>query len=194
MTTTNHTIKNAILEKIQKGDIVQRPRWQFVLKASMYYCAFVVVTLSTLYILSFVGLIARERGLFNILDLSPKGLQVMLTSLPWMIVLALLLTSAICYLLVRRYSFVYSRSILYGFGILFLAVVATTFGLYSFDPKGRIPCAGIEAGFPGVERLHMQMRPGTNPRPCRHHPVEDGMRREMNLRFGTSSERLPVYR
>jgi hypothetical protein len=194
MTITKHTIKNTILEKIQKGDIVQKPRWQFVLKASMYYCAFVAIVLSALYSLSFIGLIARERELFNMFNLSPKGLQILLSSLPWMIIVSLVLMSAILYLLVRNYSFVYSSSILYGFGILFLGVLLIAVALYSLDPKGRIPCIAIEAGFPGVERLHMQMRPGTNPRPCRHHPVEEGMIHSIKIELGTSSELIPIDR
>ncbi len=178
MTTIKHSVKNIILEKIHKGDLIQKPRWQFILKVVFYYCVFAVVALSSFYILSFIGLIARERELFDMLSLGPKRMHALMSALPWMILLSFIFLSAVFYLLVRRYSFVYSKSIAYVFGVLFLVVLITAGALYSFDPKGRIPCMAIEAGFPGVERLHMQMRPGTNPRPCHHHPIEEGMHRD----------------
>jgi hypothetical protein len=177
MKNINSSIKETLLTKIKRGDITQKPRWQFILKTALYYCGFLAIVLSCVYVLAFIGLIARERALFDLFSLGPIKMGLLLEALPWMIVLTLFIMSFILYVLVRRYAFVYSKSVLYGFGSLSIIVILVAIVLYSLDPKGRIPCIAIEAGVPGVERIHMKVRQGKNLRPCRAHPLEDAIKR-----------------
>jgi len=48
------SIKDAVLEKIRRGEVHMRPRWQFVLKGVLVALGAVLVALALLYLVSFV--------------------------------------------------------------------------------------------------------------------------------------------
>ncbi|HVW71896.1 MAG TPA: hypothetical protein VHB93_01960 [Candidatus Paceibacterota bacterium] len=130
MTTPHHpqhhqTIKDAVLSRIQSGEVAMRSRGYFVLQTiGLAVLAALVVAITT-FIINFVLFVIDVEGHGSLLTFGPRGIETFLLIFPWgWFVLDVVLVVATT-LLIRRFRFGYRRSFLYVAGILFvLALVA----------------------------------------------------------------------
>lgn len=127
-TQNDNSIKERVLEDIQSGKIIMRPRWHFILKATLLATGIILAFLTLLYLISFIIFSLRQTGLFFVPIFGSRGWFSFFRSLPWVLVSFSLLFIIVLEILVRRYSFAHRRPLLYSIlGILVLVLVGGTF-------------------------------------------------------------------
>lgn len=105
----SNSIKSRILNTIEAGKVQMRPRWQFILRASLLLIGTILIVLSVVYLTSFIIFITKMTP-----GPGPdRGVIMYLTSLPWLMILVAIIFVIILELLVRRYSFAYRKPLLY---------------------------------------------------------------------------------
>ena len=113
-----------IMKAISRGDIRMKPRWHFVLLSSLYVIGAFIVFLTLLYITSLGVFFVRDSGAFFAPSFGGRGWFSLLQSLPWLLILFILLFAIVLELLVRRYAFVYKKPLLMSLlgilGVIFL--------------------------------------------------------------------------
>lgn len=162
------SIQDHVMEKINQGRVAMRPRWQFVLKSVLAVSASILLLLALLYVASFAVFVMRQNGAWFAPQFGWRGVAVLLTHLPWVLVGIGFVVIVALELLVKHYSFAYRRPLLYSvLGIVFiaacggLAVAQTSLHRTFFTRahEGRLPIAGPwYRGF-GTERFR-DVHPG----------------------------------
>lgn len=117
----NQKIPSPILDRIKRGEIVMRPRWHFVLKATLAGAGVLILVLTLFYVVSFVFFALRSSGVFFVPAFGPRGLAEFLFSFPWFLLTLSVVFLACLEVLVRNYSFAYKKPLLYS--LLGIAVV-----------------------------------------------------------------------
>ncbi len=113
MSTTPHTLREKILERINRGDARMRPRIVFTLQILFVAVLCAVALALSIFLLAFIVFILRVGGHQSLLSFGPRGLEAFVFVFPWFwffvdVVLVLLVV-----LLVRRFQFGYRRPALY---------------------------------------------------------------------------------
>ncbi len=106
-------LKDTILAHIQNGTLTMKPKWQTVLIGLLYLCGIVLVTLVSIYLLSFVLFTLRETGLWWMPGFGGMGLVFFITHSPWLLISVTLLFLLILYVLVRHYGHNYRQRTIY---------------------------------------------------------------------------------
>ena len=141
-----------------------KPKWHFILKTVLRVLSVIILFFILIYLLNFIGLVTRERG-FNILDLSPRGMHAFMVSVPWVIVLLSMFLLIIFYVLVKKYSFVYRKPLVYSFfGIVFF-IVFIGFIIHLFDANFRFARFGEGPRVPVLGPMHKYYRGNMENRP-----------------------------
>lgn len=160
-------IREQILSAIKDGRIKMRPRWHFVLQASLLATGGMIVSLAVLYLASFIVFTLRETGAWFVPAFGWRGWYVFLLSLPWLLVLLSILFVVILEILVRHYAFSYRRPLLYSvLGVLFVVVIGSIIidqarvhdRLFRTARSGRLPFAGPLYREFGTAQLRMVHR------------------------------------
>ena len=112
--------KQKMLDAIQSGDVKMEPKWHFVLKTTLLIIGGVLALLLVLYLASFVFFVLRQTGLWYAPTFGIAGWYSFFRSLPWILIIFLIVFMVILGVLVKRYSFVYERPAMY----LFIGIVA----------------------------------------------------------------------
>lgn len=153
-----NNIQENIIESIKSGKIHMKPRWYFVLKFILNFLIFGIVFFATIYFLSFIGLVVHEKELFNLFDLSPKGLRMFLSSIPWIVVMFSVILFMVLYVLVKDYSFVYKKPLAYSFFGLVIFVLLIGFVVHIFDVNFRFAKIGEDRRPPIIGPMHKYYR------------------------------------
>ncbi len=165
-TPKHNSIRDNVLESIKTGRVTMRPRWHFVLRAAFALVGAVFLSLTLLYLASFIVFIVRDNGAWYVPAFGMRGLRIFLLSLPWLLILVALIFVGILEVLVRRYAFAYRRPLLYsaaGVVILVLAggiaVARTPFhqGFMRRAENRHLPFAGgmyREFGMKKMDSIH----------------------------------------
>ena len=136
------TIEDRIIDSIKSGQLHMKPRWYFVLRLIFNILLTCIVFFIIIYLLSFIGLVLREKEFFNVFDLSPGGMRILMNSVPWIIVMLSISLVMVLYVLVKDYSFVYKKPVIYVLSGLVLFVVITGFVIHMIDSKLRFARLG----------------------------------------------------
>lgn len=128
------TVQELILEEIKSGKTRMRPRWYFILQATLVSVGLIIVALILLYIGSFIFFILGEDGVWYLPGFGLMGIEMFLSSLPWILIITGVIFLILLEVLVRHYSFGYRKPLLYSLviivifaGIASLIVSATSF-------------------------------------------------------------------
>jgi hypothetical protein len=112
-----------VLDSIKSGDLKMRPKWLFATQTFLGVFAIVVIMLTLLYLASFIIFFCKQTGIWVGPWYGARGWYIFFRSLPWLLIIFLLVFIGLLELLVRRYSFLYSRPILYSILAILLIVV-----------------------------------------------------------------------
>ena len=160
------SIKDAVLEKIRRGEVLMRPRWQFVLKGVLVALGAVLVALALLYLVSFVFFALRQSGVWFVASFGWRGMRAFFVGIPWVLVLVALVFIVVLEILVKRYAFSYRKPLLYSvLGIVCavfvggFVVAKTAFhrGMYRRMEGRGLPIAGPlyrAYGVPHFRQIH----------------------------------------
>jgi len=114
-------LKDQIMASVKGGRLKMRPKWYFVLRASLWAVGIVLAALAGLYLASLLMFVAHETGISMAPTFGWPGIVLFLKSLPWVLILLVLIFIVILELLVRHYSFAYRVPLVYsGLAVLFL--------------------------------------------------------------------------
>ena len=153
----NNSIEEFVTDSIKSGKIIMKPKWHFVLKTILRVLSIIILFFVIVYLLNFIGLVTHEKD-FNILDLSPRGMRAFMVAIPWVIVLLSMFLLMTFYILVKQYSFVYRKPLVYSFfGIIFF-VVFSGFIVHIFDMNFRFARFGEGPRTPILGPMHKYYR------------------------------------
>lgn len=117
-------LKEEIARAIETGRVKMKPRWHFALRGGAVVAGAAFVALALLYLVSFIIFSLRQSGALFVPAFGWRGVAVLLSSLPWLLVLSALVLAVLLELLVRRYQFSYGRPLLYTvLGVVVLALM-----------------------------------------------------------------------
>lgn len=153
-----NNIQENIIESIKSGKVHMKPRWYFVLKFILNILLAGVVFFASIYLLSFIGLVLHEKDLFNLFDLSPKGMKILMTSIPWIIVMLSVALIMVLYVLVKDHSFVYRKPLAYSFFGLIILIILIGFVIHIFDVNFRFARMGGDDRTPIMGPMHKYYR------------------------------------
>jgi hypothetical protein len=144
-------IREKILEAINTGHVSMRPRWYFVLMASLVAIGGVIVFFTVVYLASFIIFVLRRNGILFVPAFGVPGWLAFLTSLPWILIGLLLIFVAVLDLLVSHYDFAHHRPLLVSASVIFgivaiggIAVAATPLHsrVFGYVERHPFPVAG----------------------------------------------------
>ncbi|MFA6136397.1 MAG: hypothetical protein WC705_03540 [Candidatus Paceibacterota bacterium] len=119
----NKTIKDFVIEKIKSGQAKMKPKWHFVLKAVLFILGIILITLTILYLISFIIFSLNQTGAIFAPSFGLRGFGIFMASLPWVLILVSGIFIIILEILVKHYSFAYKKPIFYSvLGILILVL------------------------------------------------------------------------
>ena len=129
----------SVLAEIKARGLHMRPKWHFSLTTTLSVCAAICVFLATIYLTSLVIYEVRESGISFAPRFGYRGWTEFLLSFPWLLVIGSLVFLAILEELLRRYSFVYRRPLLYSTGalVVLLSLAAVAADLDNLHPMIR---------------------------------------------------------
>lgn len=129
----NKSIRDSVLSAIEAGKVTMRPRWHFVLKATLIVIGIVLSIFASVYVVSFAIFSMHRSGAWFVPAFGSAGVREFIASLPWVLILLAVLFVIVLEVLVRQYSFAYRRPLFYSaFGV----VVIATLGSVAFSQGG----------------------------------------------------------
>ncbi len=172
---SNKSVKEEVLAAIKSGQIKMRPKWHFLLKAALAGVGGLIIILALLYLGSFIVFVMRQTGVWDVPGFGLNGWFVFLVSLPWVLVLLLIIFILLLEILVRRYSFAY-RSPLF-FSALFIVFIVLIGGyvvgrtplhgrLLEYAERNMLPVAGplyTQFGHQRFNNIHRGVIVGAKP-------------------------------
>lgn len=118
----HHNPKDAILEQIRSGTLTMRPKTYFLLKASMIALVAVAVLFVSILIAGFMVFTLRLNGSDALLMFGPRGIHAFVQVFPWPLLIIDVALLILLESLLRRFRFVYSRSVLYVLLVLMITI------------------------------------------------------------------------
>ena len=159
-------IEHDVMSAIESGQIKMRPRWQFVLTATLLGVGAVVLLLTLLYLFSFILFALHESGAWFVPNFGASGWWAFFHRLPWVLIGFVILFVVVLEVLVRRYAFAYRRpllaSALWIIGIVLVGgaiISATRFHntIFDFARRNGLPVIGgiyRQFGAPRFDDIH----------------------------------------
>jgi len=120
-------IKDKILAAIDTGKVKMRPRWHFILQTSLIIVGVALISLTLLFLISFIIFSLRNTGVWFAPSFGYRGIGVFLTSLPWLLIVLTVIFVVLLEILVKKYSFAYRQPLLYS--ALALVLIVTIGGV-----------------------------------------------------------------
>jgi hypothetical protein len=151
MNEEKHTISENVISKIEKGQIKMRPRFYFLLKLTLLIIGVIFLTLIALFLVSFILFSLRQNGSFFLPNFGFPGIRILFFSLPWLLILGVIILIVTSEIFAKHFSFVYQRPMLYS--IIAMAIIVVFGGIaLDFTPlhsnlllnaqNGNLPIAG----------------------------------------------------
>ena len=101
--------KNNLIHKIKAGDIDMKPKWHFMLRSVLIVSSVGLMFLMAVYLLSFILFFLAQSGVGFSLLYGFRGLSIFVISSPWLLLLTAGVFVVALSLLVRQFSWSYSR-------------------------------------------------------------------------------------
>ena len=123
------SIRQGVLDAIKKGKIEMRPRWHFVLLSTLAALGMFIVLLTLLYIVSLSVFLLRDSGAWFAPSFGGRGWFSFLHSVPWLLILFIIVFVGILEILARRYRFVYRKPLLLSVAGILVLILAGGFAI-----------------------------------------------------------------
>lgn len=140
-----------IFSKIDSGQAQMKPKWYFVLQKIFLGLGILFSILLALYVSSFILFSLRQAGLFLIPGFGLGGLRFFVWSLPWILIMCLIVFIVMSEWLVKKYSFAYRQPLIVSIGLIICLlllgnILVSNLGLHNnfnqLAGRGRLPVAG----------------------------------------------------
>lgn len=162
----NQSIKNKIIDKIKTGEVKIKPKIYFALNTALIILGIIITGIFTLFLISFISFALKASGLWFMPNLGFYGFGMFFKSLPWILIIAVLLLIVLLEIAAKHFSFVYRKPILYS--LLFIVLIVFLAGfmidqtpfhskLFLKAKEGELPLAGPmyrDFGMPDFRNIH----------------------------------------
>ena len=144
------SIETAVFEKIEKKDVVMKPRSYFILKSILYILGTLLVLIFSVFLTSFIFFVLRLNGSSLLPGFGFAGMRIFFASFPWFLLFTAILFIGVFELFVKKFSFSYRKPILYS--VLGAIILVFTLGfimapfhgkIFNQAEKGKLPLAGF---------------------------------------------------
>lgn len=158
----NNSIKNKVLQAIETGKVKMKPKWEFILQTILMIFGAIILTFALLYFFSLTIFILRQSGIWFVPSFGYKGIMPFFSSLPWLLIILILVAIVVLEILVKHFSFVYRKPVLYSLAGIVLLVIFGSFsvansqfhrGMFELAEQNRLPFAGGLYQDYGLQRL-----------------------------------------
>lgn len=123
-------IAKKVLGRIKNDQIKMRSKKYFILRSILIILSVFFVAFFTLYLISLILFVLRASGVWYIYGLGFSGFKTSLILLPWFLIITATILLVILGILVKRFSFVYHRPILY---LILSIIIFTLLGSFLID-------------------------------------------------------------
>jgi hypothetical protein len=130
---TDNSIRDIVLARIKQGGTQMKPKWYFRLKAMFFGVATLSVFVLLVFFTSLAIFILRKSGVVFTPFFGLQGIKVFLVSLPWILLVLLLILMAVFETMIRHYSFTYRRPVFYS--LVIIAVLMLLGGVVAFKVR-----------------------------------------------------------
>lgn len=147
----NKTIHDNVLKAIEAGQVKMKPKWHFVVRTALLLVGTILLTLSILYVASFIIFIMRQNGLLFVSSYGWHGLNVLINSIPWLLVGMTIVFIVLLQILIKKYSFGYGKPLMYSvLAVIVIVIVGGMLlektsihqGLFNEAENDRLPLFG----------------------------------------------------
>lgn len=122
----HNPLREQVLGAIKSGGTKMKPKWHFILRTALFLSGCLLVFLLLVYLVSLGLFVLDEHQLWVVPSFGFRGIFLFLFSLPWLLIALVLIFLALLQLLVRHYSFAYSRPLFYSaLGVLGIVIVGS---------------------------------------------------------------------
>lgn len=111
MNQDTSSMHGRVMDAIRKGEVRMRPRWYFVLLSLLTLTGALIVFLGLLYLSSLIVFFWHDSGAWFAPSFGPRGWLDLVRATPWLLVILVALFALVLDLLVRKYAFVYRKSL-----------------------------------------------------------------------------------
>lgn len=127
MTSEENNVEGKALLAIENGQVKMRPKWQFLVRSILLVISAILSLLAILFLASFILFVLRQSGLWFAPGFGLSGFGIFFRSLPWVLILLVIILVILLEYLVRKYSFGYGRSLFIS--MLAILLIALTGGI-----------------------------------------------------------------
>jgi len=140
-----------LLDKIQGGEIKMKSKSYFALRNIAYVISLAVVFGMVFYLTSLIHFVMQSKGLLMLSAFGFRGLGLMFISLPWILVILIVILITLIEVISKHFKFVYRKPLVYSIVLVAVVVllgsmiVARTrlhYSLSDFVQQKNIPLAG----------------------------------------------------
>ncbi len=161
----HNSVKDSVLDSIHKGKAKMRPKSYFVARATMLVFGIIILLAALVYIISFTLFMLHQNGMFFLPSFGFRGIGSFLLSIPWVLVLVGIIFILLLEVVLKRFTLVYRRPLLYSVLIVVIFVMLAGFvvaqtpfhkGALQRADEGRLPLAGqLYKGFAQMQAHNM---------------------------------------
>jgi len=122
-----NSISDKIIDKIKSGDIKMKPRISFILKITLMSLGAFFLFFFIIYLVSFIIFSLRASGVLFMPRFGFRGIGIFLGSLPWFLILIVVILIVMLEIFSKRFVSVYRRPIIYSLLIIIVLALAIGF-------------------------------------------------------------------
>lgn len=149
-----NNISEKITEKIKKGEVKMRPKFQFVLKSTLMALGIFIILGAILYLTSFILFIVQRSGLIFLPKYGSQGIRMFLGGFPWILLLIIVCFIFVLEFLFKKYTVVYRKPLLYSLLIIALVVSGVGFIIHQTSFQGKMYLRVQEEKIPLARSLY----------------------------------------
>lgn len=128
-TADNPSLREGVMDAIKKGNLRMRPRWHFVLLSALGAIGILILALALLYAASLSIFFLHDNGTWFAPRFGGRGWFDLLQSVPWLLVVFVVVFIGLLEVLVRRYAFVYRRPLMLSVVVILFLVLVGGFAI-----------------------------------------------------------------
>lgn len=120
------SVRDDVISKIEQGEVKMKSKRYFVSKTVLIFGFTALFSLLALYTGSFIFFILEENAILTLSNMGIEGLKLAILSFPWHLVVLVLSVTVLVEVMLKRFSFIYKRPLIYSMlAILLLVIVGS---------------------------------------------------------------------